>query len=252
MTIRGLLWCTSSCLLYSACRHSMPCCSTVSLTKCHAFGRYQASSWRLGPAPQADFLQGIAIPGRLVAAQDQQTLMTVASSQPPTVLADVVMCNMANLPGLHLNNQTGNAALQAPVRGRGHAAMTAEEVQKRRAEREQTTLHTSNRERYSRWAPEHHHRTDTANFGHPCLHACQTARLQNTLRPLSTAGAGAGAGTGASWRGRPGVSSFSSARGLYPAILCVVWPAALIQACLHFWVAAHCFCRRVSASLPMR
>ena len=42
--------------------------------------------------------------------------MAVASHLPPTVLADVVMCNMANLPGTRPGNQAvqpGNIASQA-------------------------------------------------------------------------------------------------------------------------------------------
>lgn len=54
--------------------------------------------------------------GSLAAAEDQQTLMAVASHLPPTVLADVVICNMANLPGICPGNQAvqpGNTASQA-------------------------------------------------------------------------------------------------------------------------------------------
>ena len=69
-----------------------------------------------GATSQAELLQVLAILGSLAAAEDQQTLMAVASHLPPTVLADVVMCNMANLSGMRPGKQavqSGNAASQA-------------------------------------------------------------------------------------------------------------------------------------------
>ena len=69
-----------------------------------------------GATPQAELLRVLAILGSLAAAEDQQTLMTVASHLPPTVLADVVMCTMANLPGTRPGNQVvqpANVASQA-------------------------------------------------------------------------------------------------------------------------------------------
>ena len=69
-----------------------------------------------GATSQAELLQVLAILGSLAAAEDQQTLMAVASRLPPTVLADVVMCNLANLPGMRPGNQAvqpGDSAPQA-------------------------------------------------------------------------------------------------------------------------------------------
>ena len=67
-----------------------------------------------GATSQAELLQVLAILGSLAAAEDQQTLMAVASHLPPTVLADVVMCNMANLPGMRPGHQAVQPGKTAP------------------------------------------------------------------------------------------------------------------------------------------